>query len=105
MTFSNPRLGNTSVAERSYEAQVRKTDMMLSAAQVAIYPIAAEGLASDATYDAGNQPIGVNNAQQAQQQLTRSIITGAQQRNADHNAMDEIARENRRSGHISTATG
>jgi VWFA-related protein len=93
VTFSNPRLGNTSITERNYEEQVRKTDMMLSAAQVAIYPIAAEGLATDAAYDAGNQLTGVNNAQQAQQQLSHSLVIGAQERNAGHNAMDEIAQE------------
>ncbi len=102
VTFSNPQLGNSSIAERSYEEQVRKTDMMLAAAQVAIFPIAAEGLATDAAYDAGNQLIGVNNAQQAQQQLTRSIMNGAQQRNADHTTMEEIARDTGGAAYVNT---
>jgi len=93
VTFSNPRLGNTSITERSYQEQVRKTDMMLSSAQVAIYPIAAEGLATTATYDVSTQLVGVNNAQQASQQLGQSLQNDAQQRNAAHNAMDEIAQE------------
>ncbi len=78
---------------RTYEDEVRKTDAMLAAAQVAIYPVAAEGLANNPTYDAANQLVGANTGQQAQQQLGRSLQSDAIQRNADHTTMEEIARD------------
>jgi len=91
--FANPRVTDSSIVERSYEEQVRKTDRMLASAQVAIYPIAAEGLATTATYDVGTQLVGVNGAAAAQQQLSQSLQNDAQQRNAGHSAMDEVAQE------------
>lgn len=78
---------------RTYDQEIRKTDAMLAAAQVAIYPVAAEGLANNPTYDVANQLVGVNTGQQAQQQLNQSLQNDAIQRNADHTTMEEIARD------------
>jgi len=91
--FPNPTLSDSFAAQRSYEREVRKTDSMLAAAQVAIYPVAAEGLATDSTHDAATQLVGVTDASGAQQQLNQSLQSDALQRNASHGAMDEIAQE------------
>jgi VWFA-related protein len=91
--FANPSLSDSFAVQRSYEREVRKTDSMLATAQVAIYPVAAEGLASDSTHDAETQLVGVTSAQAAQQQLGQSLQNDALLRNGSHGAMDEIAQE------------
>ena len=45
-------------AMRQYEEEMQKTATLLTAAQVAIYPIAAEGLVSDSLYEANGMKIG-----------------------------------------------
>jgi VWFA-related protein len=74
-------------AQSDNQQDVRKTDALLSSAQVAIYPVGAEGVTVDSLYSAG-----------ADSRLTtRSELSRpqgeAQQRNADHTAMDEIAKQ------------
>jgi VWFA-related protein len=74
-------------AQSDNQQEVRKTDALLSSAQVAIYPIGAEGVTVDSLYSAG-----------ADSRLTtRSELSRpqgeAQQRNANHTAMDQIAKQ------------
>ena len=73
--FPDPGLTDTFAVGRDYLKEVRKTDAMLAAAQVAMYPVAAEGLAGDSVYDAGNQPVGVTSAQQAERRSASSFRT------------------------------
>ncbi len=77
---------------RDYGEQVKKTDAVLSDAEVALYPMAAESLAADPLYDAGNQ-LDATNAHQAQDAATGGLKEDAKQRNANHATMDEIARD------------
>ncbi len=65
---------------------------------MSIYPIAAEGLATDSLYDAGNVPTAFTNPsetqrQQIQEQQTRTMRDDSTQRNADHSAMELIAKD------------
>jgi VWFA-related protein len=73
-------------AQRDDQEEVHKTDALLASAQVAIYPIAAEGVALDSSYSAG-----------ADSRLTQQNISNphqdTQQRNANHAAMDLIAKD------------
>jgi VWFA-related protein len=74
-------------AQSDNQQEVRKTDALLSSAQVAIYPIGAEGVTVDSLYSAG-----------ADSRLTtRSELSRpqgeAQQRNANHTVMDQIAKQ------------
>jgi VWFA-related protein len=74
-------------AQSDNQQEVRKTDALLSSAQVAIYPIGAGGVTVDSLYSAG-----------ADSRLTtRSELSRpqgeAQQRNANHTAMDQIAKQ------------
>ena len=73
-------------AQRDNQEEVHKTDALLASAQVAIYPIAAEGVAVDSSYSAG-----------ADSRVTRQQISNPHQdsqlRNANHAAMDQIAKD------------
>ena len=77
---------------RDYGEEVKKTDAVLSEAEVVLYPIASESLAADPLYDAGNQ-LDVTNQHQAQDAATGELWEDAKQRNANHTTMDEIARD------------
>ncbi|HKF46428.1 MAG TPA: VWA domain-containing protein [Terracidiphilus sp.] len=51
--ITNPASGS-----RNYSDQVRNTSELLAAARVAVYPMAAEGLATLASFDVGNSGLG-----------------------------------------------
>jgi VWFA-related protein len=73
---------------RNYQGEVRKTDTLLAAAQVAIYPIAANGLATDSR-DV-DRPVETPEAVKKQQIASQH---DTQVRNPDQATMDQIARE------------
>jgi VWFA-related protein len=108
--FPNPSLNDEFAVNREFGEEVRKTDALLSAAQVAIYPIASEGLDTDSLTNAdqrtgavvsgqqvASQPqlsaLGASVSQQAIQAQTSSLNGDANNRNAAHTAMDEVARD------------
>ena len=85
--FPDPDGAQPFGAQSDNQQEVRRTDALLSSAQVAIYPIGAESVTVDSLYSAG-----------ADSRLTtRSELSRpqgeTQQRNANHNAMDEIAKQ------------
>jgi VWFA-related protein len=82
-----PTLADEFGAERDNQEEIRKTDALLASAQLAIYPIAAEGLSADTVYDAGADARLI-----PRRQLSRPQGP-AQLRNANHAAMDVIAGE------------
>jgi hypothetical protein len=84
--FPDSSLPHEFDAQRDDQEEVRKTDALLTSAQVSIYPIAAEGVAADSGYTAGADP------RLAQQQISNPQQAG-QQRNANHAAMDLIAKD------------
>jgi VWFA-related protein len=74
-------------AQSDNQQEVRKTDALLTSAQLAIYPLGCEGVTVDSLYSAG-----------ADSRLTtRSELSrpqgGAQERNSNHAAMDMIAKQ------------
>ena len=89
--------GDLSMGGQDFQEEVEKTANMLSAAQVAIYPIGAQGLAPDRQFDfSGPQPpkiASVTAEQQMTQYQTSDLQTGMTQRNAATAAMDELARD------------
>ena len=111
--FPDPDLQDSFVVERQYERQVRRADALLSAAQVAIYPVDASGNRTDSLYDVEPGFNGKINMQeavntvvtrsgQAQTQSSGEQALNAEkdtlqkdtvQRNADHTTMDVIARD------------
>jgi VWFA-related protein len=82
--FPDSALPDEFGAQRDDQEEVRKTDALLTSAQVAIYPIAPEGVATDSLYSAGAD------SRLTQRQLSKPQQE-AQQRNANHAAMDLIA--------------
>jgi VWFA-related protein len=91
--FPNPDLPDPFTFTDSFRDDIRKTADLLTAGQVAIYPIAAEGLAPDAIYEANAKEIGQKRGQLALQDQMQQMQTGAVARDSSHNAMDELARD------------
>jgi VWFA-related protein len=109
--FPNPDLRDAFAVSREYDPLVRKTDAMLAQAQVAVYPVAAEGNSTDSLYDAdqrfqapaaapaqaaqtGPTAPGVESQQQmAQRMEIGSLQQDSVQRNANHTAMQVIAQD------------
>ncbi len=92
--LSNFSLGGTDTM-RQYQEGLAETANLLAAAQVAIYPIGAEGLAIDPHYDfSGPQGLKIAGAtpeQQVTQSQVNDLQAGRTDRNASHASMDELA--------------
>jgi VWFA-related protein len=73
---------------RQYGGEVQRTATLLTVAQVAIYPIAAEGLVSDAMYEADAARIGGTRAL-----ATSPTFSDTRDRNADHLSMEVLAED------------
>jgi len=70
------------------------TANLMTASEVSLYPIGAEGVAIDPLYDFSNvQGPSSGTAQQMQQYQVQQMTTGAQQRNLSHTAMDVFAQD------------
>jgi VWFA-related protein len=79
---------------RQYQDEVARTANLLAAAQIAIYPIAAKGVAPDRMYDfSGPQPPKIASAQQMIQYQGAELQAGSTDRNAGFASMDELARD------------
>ncbi len=109
--FPNPDLQDSFVTERKYERQVQKMDALLSAAEIAIYPVDAAGNSTDSLYNAEpgfngkinmqeaantvlthpNQPTTQSFGEQAINAENDSLQKDSVQRNADHTTMDVVA--------------
>jgi VWFA-related protein len=87
--------GDLSMGGQEFQEEVAKTANLLSATQVAVYPIGAEGLAVDRQYDfSGPQPPKIASATAEQQMIqyqTADLQAGRTARNAASSTMDELA--------------
>jgi VWFA-related protein len=83
--FPDPSLPDEFGTQRNDQEEVRKTDALLASAQVAIYPIAAEGITTDS--------VGAGADSRLTQQQIANPQQAGQQRKANHAAMDLIARD------------
>ncbi len=88
-----PPPGGSIESQRDYDEELRKTDVLLSAAQVAVYPIGAEGLAASVLFDADHQLAGASNAQGARQQIAMDTKEETSNRDAADASMDVIAHD------------
>ncbi len=82
--FPNPEMPDAFGAQRDDQEEVRKTNDLLASAQIAVYPVAAEGLVTDSAYSAS---IDARQAEQA----SRPRRDDAEERNANHASMQVIA--------------
>lgn len=77
----------------TFQEEIRETDALLSASQVALYPIAAEGLTSDTVFEANNKEIGEKRPSLAMRDQVRQMQTAGVDRDLSHQAMEIIARD------------
>jgi len=82
----DPTLIHEFGAQRDDQEEIRKTSALLTAAQIAIYPVGAEGLTTNPTYNAGADSRLVQQSQLSQPQVVTKEL------NANHAAMDVIAK-------------
>jgi VWFA-related protein len=84
--FPDPTLPDRFGAQRDDQEEIHKTDALLASAQVAIYPIGAEGVGTDSFSSAGaDSRLTQKQLSQPQQQ--------SQERNVNRAAMDVIAKD------------
>ncbi len=72
---------------------MRKTADLLSAAEVALYPVAAEGLASDSVYEANGEEIGSARPSRATRDHVQRLQSGQLNCNLNQATMDEFAQD------------
>ncbi len=79
---------------RQYQDEVTRTSTLLTAAQIAIYPIGAQGLAVDSLYDfSGPRSPKSSTGQQMTQYQVNTLQNGSTDRAAAFAAMDELAKD------------
>ena len=89
----NPDVPDAFTFADSFQDDIRKTADLLTAGQVAIYPIAAEGLSPDSAFQANDKEIGEKRGQFAMRDQIRNLRTGGADRDSNHSAMDELAKQ------------
>jgi VWFA-related protein len=91
--FPDAELADPFKVGTTFQEEIRKTDALLAASQVALYPIAAEGLASDAVFEANNKEIGEKRPSLAVRDQVRQMQSDETDRDLSHQAMEIIARD------------
>jgi VWFA-related protein len=80
-------------AASNFQDDIRKTTDLLCAAQVALYPIAAEGLAADTAFQANGQEIGQKRGSVAMQDQVQQLRAASVDRDSNHAAMEQLAQD------------
>ena len=91
--FSDPDLPDPFNIAASFQNEIRKTTDLLSSAQLALYPIAAEGLASDAIFQANNTEISQKRPSLAMRDQVKQMNAGQASRDLNHSAMEDLAKD------------
>lgn len=89
----NPDLTDPFGREKSFQEEIRKTTDLLAAAQIALYPIGAEGLATDSTYQANGVEIGEKRGSSTVQDQIQNSRTENWNRDSSHAVMEQLAKE------------
>ena len=89
----NPDLVDPFGGMRDFQEEIRKTSDMLAASQIALYPIAAEGLISETAFKANNQKIGERRGSLAMQDTIQQMNNDSVDRDLSHAAMEEMAKD------------
>jgi VWFA-related protein len=77
----------------TFQDDIRKTADLLTAGQVALYPIAAEGLAPDTAFEANGKEIGQKRPSLAMRDQVQQLQAGEVARDLSHTSMDELAKD------------
>jgi hypothetical protein len=88
----NPDLTDPFGGEESFQEEIKKTRALLAAAQVALYPIGAEGLATD-SYQANGVEIGQKRGSAAIQDQIQNSRNESFNRDSSHAVMEQLAKE------------
>ena len=91
--FSDPDLPDPFDIAASFQDEIRKTTDLLSSAQLALYPIAAEGLTSDAIFQANASEIGQKRPSLTSRDQMKQMQSGAANRDLNHMAMEDLAKD------------
>lgn len=91
--FPNPDVPDPFTVAGGFQEDIRKTAVLLTASEVALYPIAAEGLIPDAVYQANATEIGQKRPSLAMRDQIQGLQAGEVDRDLNHRAMDELAKE------------
>lgn len=91
--FPDPDQTDPFSVTHKFQDEVQRTAVLLTAAQVAIYPVAAEGLAADTLYEANGAEIGEKRGVNAMQDQMKQSRSAATERDLNHMAMAELATE------------
>jgi VWFA-related protein len=91
--FSDPDLPDPFNIAASFQDEIRKTTDLLSSAQLALYPIAAEGLTSDAVFQANGSEIAQKRPSQNSRDQMKQMQSGAASRDLNHQSMEDLAKD------------
>src|SRR5690349_21684169 len=89
----NPDLTDPFGGAKSFEEEIQKTTALLAAAQVALYPIGAEGLATDSSYQANGVEIGEKRGSAVVQDQIQNSRNESFNRDTSHAVMEQLAKE------------
>jgi len=89
----NPDLPDPSSVVRSFEPEVRRTTALLASSQVALYPIAAEGLSTDSTYQVNGGAIGQKRPSYEERDLIKQMKSDSVTRDSNHTVMEMLAED------------
>lgn len=89
----DPDLPDPSNITLTFEEDIRKTADVLTAAEVAVYPIAAEGLVGDTVYEANGTEIGEKRPSVVIRDQMKQIQRGSVDRDSNHRAMEDLAKD------------
>jgi len=90
---SDPDVPDPFNTAATFQEEIRKTADLLTAGEVALYPVAAEGLASDAAYEANGKEIGQKRPSLAMRDQVKRLQAGEANRDLQHNSMEELAKD------------
>ena len=91
--FGDPDLPDPMNIASSFEEEIRKTTDLLASGQLALYPIAAEGLVSDAVYQANGKEISEKRPSLAMRDQLKQMHAGETSRDLNHTAMEDLAKD------------
>lgn len=77
----------------NFKEEIRKTTDLLATAQVALYPVAAEGLVTSTAFQVDNRQIGQRRISRAAQEEIESSRTAASDLESSHASMEQLAKD------------
>jgi VWFA-related protein len=89
----DPDLPDPFAEIKDFQQDVRKTTALLTAAQVALYPIVAEGFAPDSQYEANRAEIGEKRGTMVTRDQIRDLRTERADRDSSHAIMETLAKD------------